>query len=443
MAANPTANEPQWHTLDFFTDDDVDSAITIFNANRRFHIIASQRKLGNDTKVGKDYYKLVRNAQARSAEEDPRKGSPADGLSSDSGINVAEGDEERVLGSDADNNSEEHVGIESAEDALKCWMVSPLADPEHGLLSAKSNVQTVEQFYNCPTTFCELTASEDGQDIEAIELKATPELQKRMEGLLPKALLPKYLTNSLTAPWFRSSELDVLDYSDRPVGTPYHPCRVQHKESKEVYFLKVVDNEQQQPIKRELSILHQIEQAGLRQKMNVPRVTGLVAFDNTEPTPTGRKKIMGILLTDIPGPTPLTLLLDESVEQERREKWAKEAERITDVLHEHEIIWGDAKADNFMVDRADNLWIIDFGGSYTEGWVDPELNETEEGDEMGTAKIINALKDPVANVARPDEDGSAHCQASKSQGGSKRKRGLSEGGDDRQTDKRSRIRRDG
>lgn len=51
-----------------------------------------------------------------------------------------------------------------------------------------------------------------------------------------------------------------------------------------------------------------------------------------------------------------------------------------------------------MSEDDDRLWIIDFGGSWTEGWIDPELKETVEGDDMATQKIVNALHDPVANV---------------------------------------------
>jgi serine/threonine protein kinase len=68
------------------------------------------------------------------------------------------------------------------------------------------------------------------------------------------------------------------------------------------------------------------------------------------------------------------------------------------LLHDNGIIWGDAKADNFMVDANDELWIIDFGGSYTEGWVDPDISETLEGDDMGLEKIQAALEDPDKNT---------------------------------------------
>jgi hypothetical protein len=39
----------------------------------------------------------------------------------------------------------------------------------------------------------------------------------------------------------------------------------------------------------------------------------------------------------------------------------------------------------------DDAWVIDFGGSYTEGWVDEELKETPEGDEQAVARILKFL----------------------------------------------------
>lgn len=103
---------------------------------------------------------------------------------------------------------------------------------------------------------------------------------------------------------------------------------------------------------------------------------------------------MGLLLSNIESPKPLTKLLKSSVPREKRAEWAIKSESYVKTLHEHDIIWGDAKADNFLVDADDDLWIIDFGGSYTEGWVDPELSETREGDDMGVEKVVEALERP-------------------------------------------------
>lgn len=61
------------------------------------------------------------------------------------------------------------------------------------------------------------------------------------------------------------------------------------------------------------------------------------------------------------------------------------------MLHYQSIIWGDAKADNILIDTQDNAWIIDFGGSYTLGWVDAEKAGTIEGDMQGLAKIMDII----------------------------------------------------
>lgn len=57
-----------------------------------------------------------------------------------------------------------------------------------------------------------------------------------------------------------------------------------------------------------------------------------------------------------------------------------------------------------MVDKNGDLFIIDFGGSYTEGWVDPELMESEEGDNQGVRRLVNGLTDPEHNTIAYEED---------------------------------------
>jgi len=69
-------------------------------------------------------------------------------------------------------------------------------------------------------------------------------------------------------------------------------------------------------------------------------------------------------------------------------------------------VFGDAKTDNFLVDRGNHLWVINFGGSYIEGWVDPEIKETGEGegDNTGIENCVNALHDPVERIWDRDSD---------------------------------------
>lgn len=49
------------------------------------------------------------------------------------------------------------------------------------------------------------------------------------------------------------------------------------------------------------------------------------------------------------------------------------------------------KPDNILVDDSDDLWFIDFGGSFTYGWVDEDKAETIEGDCQGMERIIQFL----------------------------------------------------
>lgn len=383
-----------WHVLDFSYDDENNCTLTIFTHGMRFHIVARAENLKPDTEIGAEYSKLLQDIHRSSGESEGHKSA------NDSGVDVDD-DKQKEATADLEQTNEQNL------DALQQWLVAPLSDAIEELASQdqSSKQQTIQEWYQCPTRFCELyVASEGNDEMEAIELESTPSLDRHISNMLPQMTLPKWVTNKLDVPTYSAGDFDVIDANDQPTGTPYHPCRVRHRESNDTHFLKVIDNSQTRTTKRELDVLGRITNLRLQEKINVPTLTGLVAFDDAEATPSGKQKIMGFLQTEIPEPTSLHHMFDSTVPQEKRDRWAKEANSIKKILHENDIIWGDAKADNFMVDKHDKLWIIDFGGSYTEGWVDPDRMETKEGDDEGTTKIINGLKDPVKNVQDAEED---------------------------------------
>jgi tRNA A-37 threonylcarbamoyl transferase component Bud32 len=363
------------HVLDFLLDDEDSCALTVYmEDNVRMHIIADVNKFKNtaessSTKTHAAYSKLVEEFRNSSDEE-----------------RVDSGVEQPTKGKDGDGVQSE----EDVEENLQNWILGPVRRK----ISENCQQPTLDEWYEAETLFFELEISKD-DELRAVEIEASSELKRRIARLKPEISLPKYIRD-MDYPWFDSRKLTVLAGSGSP--PPYHPTQVRCEETGKTYFFKAVDSDAPKSTKRELWHLNRIAKPDIVDQICAPRLVGLVA-KNTSTT-----KAIGFLQEDIPNPTPLTNRLDASIPQVLRDAWATEAERMKNVLHEHNIIWGDAKADNFLVDKNDKLWIIDFGGSWTEGWIDPEIKETVEGDDMALEKITNALHDPVANVEGASEE---------------------------------------
>lgn len=328
-----------------------------------------------------------------------------------------EGEEDRDSGVDVSSNMstprKDRAGSTTAQDSpsttkkeeaeenqndpeteLQNWILAPFAADFARLAPVEKQLQnvTINEWYNPQTHFFELECK-NGK-LSPTELESAIDLQQRMEKLTPRLAMPKYILN-LDIPWIDAHDLHVVEESEE-LG-PVHPAIVRDSDGS-MYFLKIVDPTQPAPTKREIKTMKQVEKLGLRKQIRIPRVLGLIGFKDS------KTEILGFLQSHIESPTPLTKLLDSKIPQGKRDRWAKESEEIVNILHKHDIIWGDAKADNFMVDVREDLWIIDFGGSYTDGWVDPELMETEEGDDMGVEKIVGALDDPGANTFEPEDN---------------------------------------
>ena len=63
------------------------------------------------------------------------------------------------------------------------------------------------------------------------------------------------------------------------------------------------------------------------------------------------------------------------------------------LLHEVGVVWGDGKSHNVLIHgETDDAWVVDFGGSFTRGWVDEELKEMVAGDEQAVERIVNFLE---------------------------------------------------
>ncbi|KAF2850251.1 hypothetical protein T440DRAFT_424982 [Plenodomus tracheiphilus IPT5] len=380
-------NPNKTHILHFFYDEEDSSALTVLINDVRFHIIVDPKDLQKSREKPLYYEYLDKISALREAEEREEEAAEEaqskslhgktshDGGSSDSGIDVTADDED-------DNAEDEDQDSASAGVELRNWILSGFADIVQQCAPPNREPEevTLHGWYHGPTYFYNMTISSGV--LTPVLLDTTPDLTTRITALVPKLKMPKYIQN-YSIPWLHPSTLLVDTEVDFP--EPAHPGKVTHNETGQVYFFKPVVSSQPTSTKREIQILHHL--ANLNLSLKAPNLLAFVSHE------TSKTEIMGFLLSHIASPRPLTKLLDANISATLRDEWAHKSQAYVEELHKHDIVWGDAKADNFMVDGEDELWMIDFGGSYTEGWVDAGLAETREGDHMGVGKVVKALEE--------------------------------------------------
>ncbi|KAI1114934.1 hypothetical protein F5Y14DRAFT_440893 [Nemania sp. NC0429] len=139
-------------------------------------------------------------------------------------------------------------------------------------------------------------------------------------------------------------------------------------------------------LEREVENMQKIREARRSHAMlmHVPQLLGYV-------THAENGRIIGLLRQWIPG-RQLAKVGIPATSVARRQNWASQIQGMVDELHEMGVIWGDVKASNVVIDEADDAWLIDSGGGFTNGWVDRELAGTLEGDKQGLRKMIEFLK---------------------------------------------------
>lgn len=160
------------------------------------------------------------------------------------------------------------------------------------------------------------------------------------------------------------------------------------------YFFKAYGPEDYASAPREIANYKAIEDAGLDTDLRISRLHGIVRDEDSG-------KVFGVLLTFIDcGGMTLQYAIKPDTDLGLREQWARQVTDTLLCLHERSVLWADVKPDNVLIDRRNNAWLIDFGGGYTEGWVDKDVAGTLEGDLQGLVRILQFLGiDPRDYVA--------------------------------------------
>ncbi|EEQ85515.1 uncharacterized protein BDCG_08784 [Blastomyces dermatitidis ER-3] len=239
---------------------------------------------------------------------------------------------------------------------------------------------TLEEYYMTPAIH--LTITVDDGKLTAIQSSHKP----KPDDLMPRTCL----SSSYTA---MAASIPLLDPSkvklpwDSKNERPLRPSKVLVGNKKQ--FFKPAYRELLQHTEREIKTLLHLHQSGLNDKIRVPKIHAFVSSGNKS-----NMEICDILITYIK--FRCTLASQDNIQKAApnlQETWIHQLKEMVNEFHKAGIIWGDVKPGNVLIDMDNNLWIIDFGGSYTPGWVNEELMETVEGDLQGLSKIISFIND--------------------------------------------------
>lgn len=273
---------------------------------------------------------------------------------------------------EAENDPDEMAYDRCLEDVRE-FIISDCKNTMYHLASSIPHVndqpQSLEDFLH-PITFYLRLESAQGH-IQATELKEIEHYASTHERVfLPMGCVPQPIENLIPA-----ENLGFVE--DLHMG---NVIKVSHKG--EMYIFKSASSGNEDQLEREIRVLIQISKkwGKARDRPQVPCLIGLV---------TSRDQIAGLLETFVQGENLYDMEI-LAVNAEKRREWKTQIKETIRVLHDNGFVWGDAKAANILVDRSGQACLIDFGGSWTDGWVDEDVNGSVEGDIQGLQRIVES-----------------------------------------------------
>ncbi|OAQ95787.1 hypothetical protein LLEC1_04766 [Akanthomyces lecanii] len=291
-----------------------------------------------------------------------------------------EASESEDTGSMPENN-DAHNGQDITIDDCFAWTVHPFIMSFRKLApkASPTSKMTLQDYFNSESYECQLGAADDRLVPESIDLLDTN------NSFIPKNCYidrnNKHSSNaSALFPTFPLSQIEILsDCPDSILDDEPRLVRVQG----EVYFFKSFEAVGEDLGRREISKYEQIAMANFGPEIRTSRLFAIAQDE--------QRRIMGMLLHPIHEDTTLADALVPTTPESTRMRWKEQIRLSLQALHDAGIIWGDAKADNVIVDLHGDAWIIDFGGGYTEGWVDKDSSGTMAGDIEGLKNIVALL----------------------------------------------------
>ena len=183
-------------------------------------------------------------------------------------------------------------------------------------------------------------------------------------------------------PSFRPSEVTIRE--ELSTGSPSQmPSKVALQDGA-VLFFKLVRCGDKRMLRHELDSYKKIDTAVVDDSLRIPRLKGLVRDKSV--------LVFGLLLANVEcRRVTLSCAVNSETPTSLGQKWATQLQDGVRQLRSAGIVWADAKPDNVLIDENQDVWIVDFGGGYTDGWVPSEIAGTTQGDLCALRKILEFI----------------------------------------------------
>jgi len=260
------------------------------------------------------------------------------------------------------------------EDALETWIIKPYLQHHIFRKFAPENSQpllsTLNDVINPPTL--SFTLKVVHRELVPVQFPVRP---KTLSWYSRPACMEASLSWSACA---RVKPQDV-PFIDRQ--RPQNTNLVMFRGTK-CWFKPVKPDVSDRVYTREVDTLMQIRKIGLDNHIRVAGLRGLVMAEEAG-------HIHGFLLDAVSDGGRVWDRYDDPLPL--RQRWYDDVARMIRILHSANIVWGDFKPQNMLIDKEDRVWLVDFGGGMTHGWVDREKMETMEGHLQGLARFRTYL----------------------------------------------------
>ncbi|KNG82849.1 hypothetical protein ANOM_008635 [Aspergillus nomiae NRRL 13137] len=287
---------------------------------------------------------------------------------------------------------------EEAEQDLQDWAMEPFLEIFEKLEPCSNQQQMTLQDYLSPETYRYQVYGQDGKLQPFLDYNVPP--SQISDGIFVDQ-------SKLSSQWHSFRPKDIkIECPSMVESLSQFPRKVSAAGT--VYHFKPVYSGNQPAALREIDIYRKLDDILPCDEIRVPALHAVVRDESGS-------VLIGLLLSWIECGTEnleCILMSEMPLSSSLREKWRMQITTTVTKLHEAGIVWGDAKAANILIDSKDNAWIIDFGGGFTEGWVEKSQMDTIEGD-LTALVIIEELLQPEKTQKKRALEESDGTQATK------------------------------